>query len=474
METATLLDLEQTVSQFLQNHRLLSSARVPHFVVAFSGGRDSVALLQALLEVSSTAKKPFKVVAAYYAHPWRPLAQDFEIIHKVCKRLNVQWVVLTPKLNIPKTEAHAREDRYAQLASLANDLGSSAIFTAHHEDDQIETILFRILRGTGIEGLVGIPPVRLLKGETAQSDIPLLRPLLALPRKAIDDYIQTKNLPYVEDPTNLDVTYKRNYIRHQLVPIIEAGFPQARQSILNLAEITANELSIIDSKINELWFQLFNEGDKSLDAVRFNQLTQPFQAHILRRFLKVHNQDAGHRRTQDILDFLTGKQQKSLGPGLFSIGSEQFITLYRHKIRIEKPKKLDILPVTLSLPCQLSHIGLKTTIRIIELTPEEKIKPIDFYKLKPNEVVVNLNAYTGKELVLRNRQTGDSIKPLGMSQPVKLKNILINRNIPRFERDQLPLLASGSEVLWALGVCLSENIKVKDKPTHRMIMEIYG
>ncbi len=459
------LTLKDTLQEFLLHHDLIGRDREAHFIVAFSGGRDSTALLHCLAELKTSSDVGINITAAYYWHPWRPLQQDLQVVHQSCKALNIPWVMLTPNLTLPKTETAAREDRYRQLTKLALDLDAAAILTAHHQDDQIETILFRLFRGTGLDGITGIPSLRLLSDDTSKP-VWLARPFIDTPRNRVDDYVQARGLRYVDDPTNTNTQLKRNAIRHELLPQIEQAFPHVRQSIIRLASLVEGEIDIIENKIDEIWQDVFDSEEQSLDEIRFNQLSPPFQRRIMRCFLNRAGQEAGFQKIEDIIGFLAGKNRNIQMPSLHSLDAKHFLHVYRNRITIESPQQSSIAPVPVQIPGQVTHLDLKTTVSIIPLTAEQKLRNIDFSRLPDNEVYVDLSKFTGSELILRSRQKGDRIKPLGMSSPMKLKRFFINRCIPRFKRDSIPLLAADSEVLWAVGVEISEQIRVKDRPTH--------
>lgn len=458
--------LHQQLHCFLETHGLIGRERAAHFVVAYSGGRDSTALLHSLSQLRQESAIDLTLTAAYYWHPWRPLQEDLKVIHQNAAPLKIQWFMLTPDLTLPKTEAAARQDRYRQLASLACDLKATALLTAHHQDDQIETILFRLFRGTGLEGVTGIPAVRPLASDGGGS-ISLARPFIGIPRSRINDYIQEYQLLYVEDPTNIDTRFKRNRIRHEILPAIEAAFPQARQSLIRFSDLTAGELEIIERKINAIWRELYDPRLQSMDEVRFGQLARPFQRRIVRKFLDITcGEEAGYSKIEEIIDFISGKTRDIQAPALFSLSAERFLSMYRNRISIERLSTGGIAPVKFSIPTEISHRELKATLSIVPLTSEQQAKPIDYQKLPAGEIYADLSEFKNQELVLRGRQKGDRIKPLGMDTSIRLKKFFINRSVPRFKRDAVPLLATDSEILWAVGIGLSDKIRVRNRPTH--------
>ena len=199
---------------------------------AVSGGRDSVCLLDCLWKLGQA--RDFRVAAAHLNHGMRPTAQrDEDLVRALCaerdipfctEAVDVYALCAVWRLTVEET---GRRARYDFLRRTADALAADFIATAHHRDDQAETVLLQLLRGTGPQGLTGIPPVR--DG--------IIRPLLDTPRAAIDDYIAQNCLPYVTDETNLDTHYARNRLRLDIMPQLRAINPAAVTHITRTADI---------------------------------------------------------------------------------------------------------------------------------------------------------------------------------------------------------------------------------------------
>ncbi len=210
---------------------------------AVSGGRDSVCLLHYLHSISDECG--FSVAAAHYNHHMRPTAQrDEDFVRDLCRTLHVPFytdgadVVAVAAETGRGVEETGRALRYAYLEELAETIGAQRIATAHHMGDQAETVLLNLLRGTGPEGLAGIPPVR---GR-------LIRPLLNTPRQEIELYLQRHGLGHVEDETNDSMAFSRNRLRQTVLPELEKINPALRQNIARTAAIVRGE----DRYLNEL------------------------------------------------------------------------------------------------------------------------------------------------------------------------------------------------------------------------------
>ena len=210
---------------------------------AVSGGRDSVCLLDCLWRLGQ--QRDFRVAAAHLNHGMRPTAQrDEELVRALCdarniplhtERVEVYALAAAWHLTVEET---GRRARYDFLRRTAERTGADFIATAHHREDQAETVLLQLLRGTGMQGLTGIPPVR----DT------VIRPLLDTPRAAIDAYIAENALPYVTDETNLDTHYARNRLRIDIMPRLLAINPAAAEHIARTADILRRENAYLDGE----------------------------------------------------------------------------------------------------------------------------------------------------------------------------------------------------------------------------------
>lgn len=209
---------------------------------AVSGGRDSVCLLHYLAEIAP--KRGFTVAAGHLNHRMRPEAQrDEDFVRTLCRRLGVAFYTeampvyeMAERWNLGVEET-GRKLRYEFLFRTADAIGAQRIATAHHARDQAETVLLNLLRGTGAEGLGGIPPVR---GR-------IVRPLLQTDRSEIEEYLRTHGLPYVEDSTNEDIRYARNRLRRELWPQLADINPALTKAIGRTAEILRRENDYLDS-----------------------------------------------------------------------------------------------------------------------------------------------------------------------------------------------------------------------------------
>jgi len=237
-------------------------------LLAVSGGADSVAMLRALRAVQRPG--PGSLEVAHANHQIRLAQSDTEeqFVTALCERLGVHCY--TGKIDVPRQaaddgdgmEAAARRLRYQFLQQVAEQTGARYLVTAHTADDQAETILHRIVRGTGLRGLAGIPRARPLG-----SAVSLIRPMLWVWRTQVLDYLQELGQPYMEDTSNQDLAFTRNRIRHELLPSLAAHYNQnVREALCRLGTLSAESRRVIDKLVDELWKQ--SVARAATDSVR--------------------------------------------------------------------------------------------------------------------------------------------------------------------------------------------------------------
>ncbi len=210
-------------------------------VVALSGGLDSMVLLDLLARAAS--RRGFELRALHVNHQLSPHAARWAAFCRAeCKARNIPIKVV--RVQVPRRDSLEAQARALRLAAFAAQK-ADWIATAHHADDQAETVLYRLLRGAGTRGLVGIPVARpLTAGGTG---LQLLRPLLAVPRATIADYARRRRLAWVEDESNTDIRHDRNFLRQRVLPLLEERFPQARRTLARAATLAASSVALENS-----------------------------------------------------------------------------------------------------------------------------------------------------------------------------------------------------------------------------------
>lgn len=442
----------ETVDKFLDEYNLKNPDN--KFLVGFSGGYDSLCLLDILNELSK--KHGFKIIALHLNHNWRGEESRQEELNckNFCEKTNIEFISETLE-NGQKTESFAREARYAFFLKYARKYPNSSIFTAHTHTDNAETIIYRIIKGTGIKGLQGIPPKRMLEG------IPLYRPILPFSRKEIEDYCNSKGLVPNTDSSNFDVTYKRNFIRLKIMPLFEEINFHAEKAIISLSKIANSQTNIVNEYTSLIKKDIFE--DSKILTSKFKNLSEDVKKKIIYDICLEQNLDYDSKKIDDILEFINNNlsskagSRHSLTNDLWLFVSSKYIYLIT-KIKADKNKnEINIL--------QEDEYEIPGTNKAFSLKKYTSNNNFKFPSENAFIAYVDLNNI-GLDLTLRTRHEGDFIVPFGMTGSMKLKKYLNSKGISQHNKDELILLCKDSEVLWVAGVGLSNKLKVVNTPSH--------
>ncbi len=481
-----LSDLEQAVARSVEREGLLpAKARVS---VAVSGGSDSVALLHVLLGLAR-AGAGYQLSVAHLNHLLRPgdAERDEAFVRRLAESLSLPYlseardvraIARERRLNL---EAAARAVRYEFLEQAARSLGAQFVATGHTRDDQLETILWRLRRSDDLHGLAGIPVSRPIR---EGSSIVLVRPLLEVSRQALQDYLSARQVSWQTDHTNRDLARTRNLIRHRLLPVVRDRLGEDYlQDLLDFAD----RVGQVDRRGRELIeHQLGSHAERSerglaLPVDWLRALPEHFRTALLYRALRQMELElAPPGRFLD--STLTREHVQALLHALESelpvvvdqlpgdlvaerTGSELIIGR-----RIAKPSAASVpsrpLPVA-DGAMEVPELGLRVAVRLLDrsrLDWESWLR-----RRQPGEEMLDADAVgPRKGLVLRTRRSGDRIRPLGAPGEKTLKKFLIDRKVLRPQRNRTLLLARGNEVLWVVGLAISDTVKVTPR-TRRLL-----
>ncbi len=422
-------------------------------IVAISGGADSTALLDLLNRLS---EYNLKLIAAHLNHCLR--GNDSDADEEFCRRLaarysvpfesrriNIRELARTGQLNL---EDAGRRARISFLDELRAKHDGSAIAMAHHADDQAETLLMRLLRGSGMTGLSGMG-YRNSRG--------YIRPLLETTRHEIEQYLRERGLSWCEDASNQDTIYLRNRIRHELLPLLEQYNPAIRTSLAATASILHDDEAVLV----ELTERAFNdtcstkEGGVVCNIKKLLIFDQALQRRIFRHAFKqvAGSLDGLSRRHTDAVIALMASErpnsQLALPQGI-TVVREYGSLLFKHS-RNSEPETLPDFQITGPGQYKLSTGG-SLTIEIINHPP-------DFLSRSDYSVHVDLNSSPFPWRV-RTFHPGDRMVPFGMIGHKKVKDIFIDRKIPQTVRRHTPLLYCGDRLIWLAGISASELCRV--------------
>jgi tRNA(Ile)-lysidine synthase len=466
-------------------------------VVGVSGGPDSVCLLHILCRLKADYRLNLHVAHLHHglrgdeadadAEYVRALAADWDLLCTI-EQTDVSALATKHRLAV---EEEARRARYSFLSRVAEAAGSLYIAVGHNADDQAETVLMHWMRGSGLSGLRGMLPVtplsqyRLaesLNSCAPASDLRLVRPLLEVPRSEIDAYCAFHGLEPRIDRSNLDTTYFRNWLRHEVLPLLASHNPNLREVIRRSARVLADDYALLRSLLLETWSRLAREETPErivLDLERWRALPTSLQRSTvreavqrLRRSLRdisfVHVENA----VEVARDGTTG-DQSTLPQGLV-------LTLEYDQLVLGRTGSTPVPPdwpllvagrgtVLVGFPgiTPLPESGWQLEISTVARAglPCDWESNSDPWRAFLDADVV------GSRLWMRTRQPGDRFHPLGMGgRTVKLSDFLTNQKVPRTVRDRLPLLVGESGIVWVCGHRIDERARIRESTEEALML----
>ncbi|MBI3583085.1 MAG: tRNA lysidine(34) synthetase TilS [Nitrospinae bacterium] len=447
-------------------------------LVGVSGGIDSITLLYSLFFLKDDLK--CSLVAAHANHGLRGEQSDkeAEFVRKIADELKLPSVIekidvlgyMTEK-GLSK-QAAARELRYDFFERTAKKTSANKIALGHNANDQAETVLIRLLRGSGAKGIAGIKPVRACSERSESNKI--IRPLIEIRRDEITEFVKEKRLKYVEDPSNLEPYYLRNKIRLELIPLLKKEYnPNIIETLREAAEIVGDEDEFLESYCSTIMSAIGSpngSGFIEIDVLKLKNFHIAIKRRIIRIALKMIKGDllkisAVH--VEDILNSINkGFSGKSLNlpDGICVLYEYDKLKLFREvEVAEEAEVRFDI-PLKIPGETILSKPEYKFIAEIIS--------PVDFvaagFSLRNKYIsFFDMDKIKGA-LRVRNRVNGDIFHPSGMKGSKKLKEFFIDEKIPRRERDSIPLIVSGDIILWIVGKRVADYGKV-DKDTKNIL-----
>lgn len=491
-----------------------------HVLVAVSGGADSIALLALLHQLAPRWR--LRLTVAHLDHRIRGAAarSDAAFVRKIARSLGLAYVIGCA--DVPQQarrsgvslEMAGRQARYAFLERVARARRCTALATAHTADDQVETILMNLARGTGPQGLAGIPSVGW------RQNLKVVRPLREFRRREIVSFLQERRLAWREDASNRDLDFLRNRVRHEILPFLEKRLnPQFRTALLRLGEIVAKENAWLDEQA-QLTFRSLTQRRPSFVPLHLNHglrrtgkdaktkkhidkcalapwrlgvknnscptlyPPRPLNAFALRacppalrrRVLRLWLTDSG--LPPDTIDFDAIKRLDDLVMNLRSgrtaslPGGRQARREYQELILEPCGVAADIsFAVSLKIPgmTRLPEPGLRITTSIAPGIFREKPRGIGVW---PARASLSLAAWRRRPITARSWQTGDRMAPLGLGGMKKLQDIFSDLKVPAAERHRIPLLICGEEIIWLPGYRIARGWEVKSPRENALQVQI--
>lgn len=410
--------------------------REKHYLLALSGGLDSMVLFQ-LLHLSGFS---FRIAHCNFGLRGKESDGDEAFVRKMADRISAQAYIKKfntkaySKANGISTQMAARELRYQWFEEIVKDKGMDGVLVAHHADDQIESLLLNLLRGTGIEGMYGM-------SETREH---IIRPLLPFHREELFAFANETNLSWREDSSNSQSEYKRNFLRHNVIPEIEK-FDPAALSLLQLSMERIKDTGKAFFHLHEAWLEthVHSEGDfqfLGLDLLAIAPGRKSLLYYWIRSF--------GFNYAQ-VSDIVLALDRQEAGK---SFHTKEFTINLDRDYLILGPQEDETGVIWVNKTDVKMEIG-KNHYDIFALSPGSET---DRSSLNAMLDMGKLNF----PLQVRNWELGDRFRPLGMKRFKKISDLLIDLKVPLIVKRSIKVLCSGEDIVWVIGIRIDDRYKL--------------
>ena len=471
--------IERQVRRTIERYDMLRPAE--RVLVAVSGGPDSVALLTVLHRLTPSMKLDLHV--AHLDHGWRcrASARDAEFVRRMAVRLGLPVTVghLGPRVwqvregRQSSREARARDLRHRFLVETAREIGAHKVALGHTRNDQAESFLLRLLRGSGARGLAGTYPV---------VDGLIIRPLIDVGRADLIAYLKEKHLTYRVDATNRDLGLTRNRVRRRLLPFLEREFnPNIVETLAHAADLLRDEDSLLGDIAEAKYRQIVSRRGEGvvLQARSLQELPVPVRRRILRLALSEVRGDLRRIALQHVeqsLSLLDHPRRR----GHVSLPNGTAVDVQGDQLRIARLAEPDgtaagtatrgaspreaLCPVPGEVALPAFGLTLRATV-----VPRETIV-VDLKSAGRERAFLDADLLPGP-LLIRPRRPGDRFVPLGAPGTRKVKSFLIDRKVPVDERGRIPLVLSGDRIAWVVDHEIDDRFKVTDATRRILVLE---
>jgi tRNA(Ile)-lysidine synthase len=436
-------------------------------VVAVSGGPDSLSLLHALHRLSGDGGP--RLHCAHLDHGLRGEASgaDAAFVADECRKLgvpltseavDVEEIRARRRLSM---EAAAREVRYEFLAGVVRAQGARAVALGHTADDQAETILMNIVRGSGLAGLQGMQ--RSSMRRVGGIDLLALRPLLSVGKRDTQEFCRALGLEPRLDETNLSTASTRNLLRLEVMPLLERLNPAVREALLRLSRSAREGVAHLDSEADETWDALARHDQDAvvLPKAALTAIDPAVRAHLLRRAVRevkgdLDGLDLGH--VEQMARMAAGPAGRSVDlPGGLRLSVDYDEVTISSGISVLRPPIIDGCH-ELAVPGETPVGPWRISTRVIGRGEWEKAAR----EPAPDANVAHLSVSAAQGVRVRSRRAGDRFQPMGMSGHKKLQDFMVDSHIPREMRDATPLVVAGPGIAWVVGWRIAEWAKVQE------------
>ena len=429
------MDFSENLNELITNE--IASLAVTKFSIALSGGVDSMVLLDLLSKAKGSNDE---VRAIHINHNLHESSEEWvDFVKETCEKYKLPLIIesINPKQEGFGLEADARDQRYKKFKEII--LDNECLLTAHHLDDQTETILYRIFRGTGLDGL------RSIRKKAKFGKGLLCRPLINVPREAIEQYAKLNNIKWIEDPSNKNIDFDRNYLRNNIIPSIKKRWPKAQRTIPRLSSLAENNQKLLHELAKEDIgpIERFNVLDLGIlsnkSALRINNI---FRFMILKNNMGIPSLKVLENGIETLIN------AKSDSPIVSWDGCS--IRRYKNTLYFFNPdlKRDEIRPLKMKW-------FIDETINL-----GGNRGSIQARFIKGEGIALNK---CPKSLEIKYRKGGEQIKPSGHNITKSLKNLFQENNVLPWVRDQIPLVYLDEDLISVGDLWFNQDYKAKEQ-----------
>ncbi|MBE3127508.1 MAG: tRNA lysidine(34) synthetase TilS [Candidatus Atribacteria bacterium] len=460
--------LEEKVLQTVKKFDMLSFN--DRILIGISGGPDSVTLLSILLSFKKRYNLLFFIAHLDHMLRGKESDEDVNFVKNLAQELGLPCEVKSCNLTKIARKEHltleeaARKYRYKFFLETARKFKTNKIALGHNADDQVETVLMRFLRGSGLEGLMGIPPVR---GK-------IIRPLIECSRAEIEEYCKENKIEYRVDSSNKEVVYFRNKIRLELLPLLSKEYNKNIKDIMLRLRSIISEVSAYLNQETELFFKEVVRRESPemviIDLKKFTSLPLALKRRIIRKSIEVvkgNLYSISFRHSNEILkltEYQLGEKDIYLPDNLMAKKIYNKIMIYKKRISKDQIEEIPTsweYDILIPGKTEIKSLGLKVEIKILDSTDIKS--SLYFTRKKSKGKFLEFIDYNKVKLPLklRNRRSGDRFYPLKMEGLKKIKDFFIDNKIPKGYRDLIPILVdSEDQIIWVMGMRLDDRVKI--------------
>ncbi len=470
-------DITDSVLKSMSRYSLPAGSGV---VVAFSGGPDSLCLLEVLAGLVSSGRLDLRLSACHVDHRLRPCSgSDAKFARRRAESLGIGFALRSEDVGEAAAregrciEDAARQVRYRLLEEAARSAGARFVATGHNLDDQAETVLMRILRGTGIAGLSGIKPLRpILPG----SAITLLRPLLDVSRAQILSYLKGRDLSYLTDETNADTSYLRNRVRAHLLPLLEEHYsPAVRASLARMAQSAHGATELLEAEIDKAYAAALIENSDNSVTLSLTQLGTA-GGYSLYGIVKRAFESLGLAGVLTVARFTPiahavreGRTSGRLTPGAGA--SVEFQDERLLVTRLSFPGPPSEWEVELQVPgvTQVEQLNAAVFAEIVDRRDFD----LEAFRESKSSLEEALDAHAaGTARVVRSLRPGERFAPRGLDGTKKVSDFLIDLKVPLRQKGREAVVCAGGRIAWLLGRRLDGRFAVTEGSRRVLLLSL--